>query len=192
MIQIPETIKQEVEKLETIKLNREIKTKEDYHEAEDILKQLKTAYKTIENKRKELTRPLDESKRKIMEFFKPPLKLIKDRQNATEYEMRGYLAKERAKKEEAEKKIKELRERALNGDEKAQQEVVESIAIKKEEPTRAATRTIYTFEITDVSQIPREYLIPNEKLIGEIVRQQKEQTTIPGIKVVKKITIVSR
>jgi hypothetical protein len=44
-------------------------------------------------------------------------------------------------------------------------------------------RETWKFQIVDETAIPREYLIPNEKVIGQIVRSLKGQTNIPGIRV---------
>jgi hypothetical protein len=47
----------------------------------------------------------------------------------------------------------------------------------------AAMRESWDFEIEKESLIPRQYLIPNLKKIGGIVRVLKGETNIPGIKV---------
>lgn len=54
------------------------------------------------------------------------------------------------------------------------------------------TREEWTFEIIDESQIPREFLIPDEKKIRAYVKAMKERAVIPGIKVFKSAIIVKR
>jgi hypothetical protein len=53
-------------------------------------------------------------------------------------------------------------------------------------PTVSGTRkqTYWKFEITDPGLVPREYCCPDEKKIGEFVREQKEDAVgkIPGVK----------
>lgn len=44
-----------------------------------------------------------------------------------------------------------------------------------------AVRRPWKFEITDPTLIPREYLIPDEKKIGELARSLKEKAAIPGV-----------
>ena len=51
-------------------------------------------------------------------------------------------------------------------------------------------REDWDFEIEDALLIPREYLIPDEKLIRATVKAQKAETKIPGIKAVPR-TITS-
>lgn len=41
----------------------------------------------------------------------------------------------------------------------------------------------WKFKITDPNLIPREYMIPDEKAIGQVVRALKSKTAIPGIEV---------
>jgi uncharacterized protein YdiU (UPF0061 family) len=43
--------------------------------------------------------------------------------------------------------------------------------------------TIWRFRIVNPKLIPREFLIPDEKAIGAVVRQSREATSIPGIEV---------
>lgn len=42
-------------------------------------------------------------------------------------------------------------------------------------------RTIWKFRITDAAKIPRQYLVPDEVKIGQIVRALKRESNIPGI-----------
>ncbi len=44
-------------------------------------------------------------------------------------------------------------------------------------------RKVWKFEVTDVSELPPEYLIANEKAIGGVVRALKDKTNIPGVRV---------
>jgi hypothetical protein len=42
---------------------------------------------------------------------------------------------------------------------------------------------VWKFRITNVDLIPREYMIPDEKAIGQVARALKNKTNIPGIEV---------
>jgi hypothetical protein len=42
-------------------------------------------------------------------------------------------------------------------------------------------RTVWKFRITDEAAVPREFLLVDEKRIGQIVRAMKGETKIPGI-----------
>ena len=45
------------------------------------------------------------------------------------------------------------------------------------------------FEVTDESLIPREYLVPDLKKIGGVVRAMKGQVQIPGIKITHDVVV---
>lgn len=45
------------------------------------------------------------------------------------------------------------------------------------------TRENWSFRITDASKLPREYLVPNETAIRNVVRGLKGSTNIPGVEV---------
>ena len=44
-----------------------------------------------------------------------------------------------------------------------------------------AMRESWHFEIVDADLLPRDYMVPDEKAIGQVVRGLKGQTAIPGI-----------
>lgn len=50
----------------------------------------------------------------------------------------------------------------------------------------------WTYEITDINKLPREYLLPDEKKIRTVVSAMKDLTNIPGVKVFKTTGIGSR
>ena len=44
-------------------------------------------------------------------------------------------------------------------------------------------RDEWTYEITDATLLPLEYLMPDEKRIGGVVRAMRGATAIPGVRV---------
>ena len=53
-------------------------------------------------------------------------------------------------------------------------------------------RENWTFEIVDENQIPREYLMPDEKMIRGVVRATKGKQQIPGVRIYAETIIASR
>jgi len=85
------------------------------------------------------------------------------------------------------------------GDDKTADEIINTPVII--EPVKAAPaspksqtvfRTIYDYEITDASLIPREYLTPDLVKIGHAVKTMRAETVIPGIRVFTRETVVRR
>lgn len=50
-------------------------------------------------------------------------------------------------------------------------------------PPGQSVRQNWKFEIVDPAALPREYLMPDEKTIGIMVRSMKARTNIPGVRV---------
>ncbi len=67
--------------------------------------------------------------------------------------------------------------------------VVESNAV---EVSGISKRKNWKFRIINANDIPREYLIPDEKYIGQIVRASKGKKEIPGIEIYPEDIITSR
>lgn len=95
--------------------------------------------------------------------------------------MSKWYAEEQRKKAEEERKAKEAAE-AVGADPSAV--IVQGPAVGA--GTGVSGQAEYwVYEIVDASQIPREYMIPNETKIAGVVRALKGDTNIPGVKAVK-------
>jgi hypothetical protein len=50
----------------------------------------------------------------------------------------------------------------------------------------------WSYRIVNIGQIPREYMMPDEKKIGAMVRASKGTVVIPGVEVVKGTSVAQR
>jgi hypothetical protein len=73
----------------------------------------------------------------------------------------------------------------VNGAHEKVQEILGSAPVVPEalDTSGLTVRENWRFSIVDKDLIPREYLMPDEKMIGMIVRAKKDQTNIPGVRV---------
>ena len=175
----------------------------------DTLKAIKLSINEIEARRKEITAPLDESKKRAMaqqkELVSPMLEIekqLKGKVNIYLNEQRRLqeAEEERLRKielERLEKERAEIEEQAvLNESEKALDDAIavdEEIEIMKTaELTKKKTsyttefsgvhqRTKKLWKLVDINLVPDQYLTLNEKLIGANVRGGIKE--IPGIKI---------
>ena len=208
---------------------------EEYKGANDDLRRIKVKTKQLDDLRKSLTKPLDESKKRIMEFFSKPLEFLEKAESAVKSAMLNWqqeqerirLEEERKiqeaarKEEERLRKIKEEQERVwrekqealrkeaerlenegkskeamkalieaekakIKADERAAQAEEISVPVpvlesKVEKMAGLSTRTIWKFRITDSNKIPRQYLIPNEKMLGDVAKTTKGSLQIDGV-----------
>lgn len=92
--------------------------------------------------------------------------------------------------EEARKKVQEAEEKLRIAEEKGrtsktlEKHEVAIRDLKSELPPKTSgisTRKIWTFSITDEALLPRDFLIPDTKKLGEIARKEKEKASVPGV-----------
>lgn len=195
----------------------EIVDNKTYTESGEVLKQIKFKTKELEDQRKSMTKPMDEAKRKVMDFFRKPLDYLSQAENIIKRSMLSFQQEqERIRREredklrrqaeaEEERKRKALEERARKAEEKGNLEKAEELREKKEEvfvpapivPNQVekvpgiATKIIWKFSIVDVQAIPRDYLTPDVQKIGAMARSSKGTLAIPGIRIYSEEVIAS-
>lgn len=185
--------------------NFRITTAEVYVNAGGDLKVVKSKIKELNELRLSLTRPIDDSKAKIMAFFQRPLDFLKKTELIINSEMVNWNKKQEeirqaeqtrlleAQRKEAERLAKLAEKAEQRGDESKAEEfkgraaVVQSIAPiveSKVEKVAGLTTTInWKFRIIDVNKIPREYMLPDEVKIGQVARATKGSVKIEGVEI---------
>ncbi len=182
-----------------------------YQESGELILELKRKKKDYDEKRMDLTRPLDALKAKWMGFFKPVSDALEQaitslegrrtsyrrEKEAEELRVREAALKERARLERiAEREAQKLE--ASGQQERADlvrasvPEVAVPSVVPQEMPKTAGlhARENWTWgcaicEAKDcehlVKRLPREHLAVNEASVGKVVRALKGMTKIPGI-----------
>jgi len=178
-----------------------INNQHHYEQAATFLKTVKEKYKQLDEMRKKITKPLDVAKRAVMDLFSKPQSCLIDAETMTKKAMLTFinnqekirLERERKLQQEADRKRQEALKKAetarANGQEvkaekyedKANGVVAPVLAPRVEQVKGIAMKKIWKFKITREDDIPRNYMIPNVKLLGEIARAGKGTITIPGI-----------
>lgn len=181
----------------------EIVTNEHYTKSADLLKLIKLKSSEIETLRKSLTKPLDESKKRIMAIFEIPLNKLVKVEIAIKSAMLSWQRKQEEIRRKEEERLAELqRKEAEKLTKKAEQAEAKGNLDKAEDLRQQAqekemltpiveskiekvsgiqTKTIWKFKIIDEKLIPREYLIPNETMLGNVARATKGTLKIEGI-----------
>lgn len=191
--------------------NFKITCQAEYDKSGEYLKSVKSAHKQIEDLKMSMTRPLDDSKKRIMDFFRKPLDILI---NAETILKRGILfyqqaqeaariEQERRLQAEAEKKRQEALKKAEEARAKGQEVKAEKYENKANgiiAPTLSPTvkkvvgvntKLVWKFEVADEKAIPREYLIPDLVKIGKVVRATRNTLPIPGIRIYAEETIAA-
>ena len=194
---------EEMEALPALYENYEILTTRAYTDAGSDLKEIKAKRKELDTLRKSLTKPLDESKKRIMDFFRKPLDCLKVAEASVSSAMVAW-----AKEEELQRKAEEDRLRELQRKEAARLARLAEAAEKRGDTKKAAefdnrseevafaapvippktTKVaglamveVWKYRITDVNKIPREYMIPNETMLGQTARTTKGLIKVEGV-----------
>jgi len=185
----------------------------DYEAAGEQVRHIARLKKELEATRKSMTAPLDDAKKRIMDFFRKPQQALEDAERAISRTMlawkqeqdRARREAEAAAAEAARKERERLEKQAAAAAKKGQDEKAAALnaaavsmpaapVVHMAAPTAAgvSTREVWHFEINDAAALPREFLIPDEKAIGAMVRARKGDTNIPGVRVWAEETLVKR
>ena len=178
----------------------------DYDSAATILKQVKARFNELDKQRKEITKPLDEAKKSVMNLFNNPLSLLEKAESFIKSKMIGYTAEvERKAREEqirlqkladaeAAKQKKILDEKIARAEASGREERVQELLQKKEEiipifvpvvapkietPKGMSYRDNWTAEVFDINSVPREYLIANMTMLNNFAKSTKGSIPIP-------------
>lgn len=159
-----------------------------YEMAGTELKDIKAKRNQLDTLRKSMTQPLDESKEKIMDFFRQPLDWLDDAEAALKRGMLTYKQdqerKARAEREKAAAEARRIAEEAKAKNPDAPPPVVIAApVVTKEAPkvSGVSTREVWKFRVTDPAAVPREYLVIDEPKLGAMARATKGTVTVPGV-----------
>jgi len=195
------------EKLSLIKNANEIQIIDDetLKQANNLLQWAKNIKKNIDSKEKDLTKPLNDTKQKIIDGFRP-YKMEMDsiidllaNKKIIPYQMALQKQIEDFKREEAERLRKEHEKAASEGN------IVDAITIENKlvevdelktdnkiqsKFSNSTISMVWDFEIVVPDAIPSQYLCPDEKKIKEAVKNGIRD--IAGVKIFQKPRLSSR
>lgn len=189
-----------------------IQNHDQYLEAASFLKEIKNKIDYIEEERLKITRPIDLSKQRILDFFRPHTGALKQAEQTLKKLMLAWQAEvariariaqdkiDEAAKIEAEKAKAQLEAQAVKlvqagkvdqaADLVAASEAIEpeSIQLAVVQPRIADIRTFETwgYEIVDASLVPREFLCIDEKKLGQHARATKGLVPVAGVRFISK------
>ncbi len=206
-IAMPETLDTELTEIESLIVlyqGRELESDENYETAGEHLKTCKSLTKQIRDFMSPIVKAAHEAHKAAKARENETLAPIKKAQTVIGGVMGAYQtelaearriaeAEERARLEQEAAKAKEQYVDVLIENDRCDEaEAVEAAPPMRQEPkifdaapkvTGTAVRTTWCFEIVNPNALPRDYLIPDEKGIGAVVRARQDNTDIPGVRV---------
>ena len=178
---------------------------EMYGLAADELKSIKAKAKDLDEMRKSMTRPLDDAKKRIMDFFNKPLSFLTEAESLIKRSMLTYDREQERKRQEEEARLRELarqeQERlrkeaeekaaALIAEGKAEEAaeikqdvpVVPLPTVRTEQPKVAgiSRRQVWKARVIDPTKVPRDYLMVNEKALDALAKSTKGEIKVDGV-----------
>ena len=178
--------------------NVQVTNDEEQKNAEDMLISAKFALKQADEKRKELTRPLDESKKRIMALFEPYISKLNLGLNALNLALHTY-HKQKQAEIQAEQEYAMAMEAARLAEAKETGELIKP-AFRQIETSAPRTsyanlgsvtyREDYDIQIVDPNLVPRDLCEPSMSRIR--ARVKSGITNIPGCLITPKYTSATR
>jgi hypothetical protein len=205
LVQTPADVEAELPALTAWARSLQVTCAADFADAGEKLKGIKGAMKRVVDFFKPTKQAQDEAKRRIIEAER---KLLDPLTEAESLAKRAMLSFQQAEQRRAEDERRRLQAEA---DEKARRErdalEKKAAAAKKPETqekyTEAAaavvapvvhvatvaprvagvtTKKVWTFQVTDAALVPRDFLIIDEKKLGQYARAMKEGATVAGVR----------
>lgn len=127
---------------------------DNYKLGQELMSDIKGRIKTLEEIRMGQTRPLDESKKKIMDFFRVPIQKLEDARAHLNNIMVNWVQEQETKRREEERKLQEAaRKRA---EEETLQAAIEAEAAgDKQEAESIIQEPVYVPPIRVISEVPK-------------------------------------
>jgi len=172
--------------------------------ASDLDRMLSNAEKGIEDARTSATKPINDGLKAINNLFKPYKDGLKDARDALKGALKAQNQEiQRLAQVEADEQRRAAEEDAIAeaerleevGEDVAASEVIEDAAnlshgpVVPIGPTRGdlGSRTSFVdhwkARVVDANLVPREFMIPNEKMLSQYAKDSKGKTELPGIEI---------
>ena len=181
--------------------DRKVTNAKEHALASDDLSLISKIKKAMEAKRKELLDPLKAQSDAIRETYTFLMGPVIEADQITRGKMTGYLTEQARIKAEQER-INQQRIDAAEAEMKLKGELTESvnlIPVQPDAPKSVKTALgssgltdHWTYEIIDITLIPREYMLPDTVLLGNTAKKYQDKKPIPGVRFYNEPYIVSR
>jgi hypothetical protein len=182
-----------------------ITTNDEFVAAGEELKVVKAYWKTVDDQRKKIVDPLNQSKKEAQEFFTPFLDRAKTAESQIKAAIADWIMEQERIRDEAEREAREKAqheqdiidkkaakqaERAeAKGDYERAEEILATkptvsvpvVTVETPKVSGLSSRKLWKYRISASSMIPREYLIPNDKMLSGIAVSTQGAIKIPGV-----------
>lgn len=153
----------------------------DQEFAAEILRDVKESIRQVEEKRKEITVPLNNALNAVNGLFRPAREALEALEKGLKQKIAGYLER----KELANRAALEL---AAKSDEVEEAQQALALVDQSGPPKGVSVRYVWKFRVVDAELVPREYCSPDAKKIGAF----DPGSAIPGVEWFQEPVVASR
>jgi hypothetical protein len=159
-----------------------ISTDEQQEQVAGVLRDVKARYRAIEERRKEITGPLNAALKSVNDLFRPPREKFEALERVLKSKITAYLD-QKARANTAALQAASV----ASTPEQAQQSLATVAPVAP--PEGVSVRHVWKFEVTDPDAVPRQYCSPDGKKIGAV---DPTTTAIPGVRFFQEPVVSSR
>ena len=167
-----------------------VESVEDVDKSSEFLKKVRDTEREIEAKRLEFTKPLNQSLKAINATFKQLKEPLVEARQVLTNKILDWKRAETARLEKEEARRRKIQESHV----KRGHTVEAPVVLDRPEKTIGNTRTtkFWTFEVQDLGQIPREYMVIDNVAVRKAIREGVRE--IRGLKIYQdeRLSIVGR
>lgn len=177
----------------------EIEDQDDLDFAGDILKDIKVKKKVLVAERTKITGPLQQALEATRKLFRSPIQYLDKCEAALKKKIAD---RHRRAAEEQRKALEEAGKASMKGDKQKATTALTKARQNEVTKTEGITlREIWDYEIVDFpklfqavadGKVSMDVLTVDDDVMSAIVKEQKEKTNIPGIKVFTKTSVSAR
>jgi len=154
-----------------------VQSMEDEASAYEHLKDIKTILKTIENKRTEITKPINASLKSVNKMFKE----LKKPFESADFIIRGKILEYRREQEEIAEKERQRREKIQAAHEAKGHQTNDLVEVEKDVAEETVTVKRWTFRIVNIDKVPRNYFEFSSAAVRKAIRDGERN--IPGLEI---------
>lgn len=156
----------------------------DMENASYLLRAIASLKKEIKDVFDPIKKSTADAHKKAVETEKRFLKPVEEADKRVRALVLVYQEMEKAKQRELEKARTEHHDAIMREALEGNGDALIALADAGEKPKTEgiSQRVNYKYEIVDINQVPREYMIPDEKKIAGVVRATRGEINIPGIR----------
>lgn len=165
-----------------------VNTDEEIRVVSPLLQQIKGDLKRLEAREKAITKPLNDALKSVRDLFRP----AKNALEAAEQHLKHEIGRAQQAIREANHRAMLATQAALAQNDVRTAALVSGSIQATEAPQGISYREQFVFRVVDASQLPRQFLMPDERRIRAHVAEHGDRVPIPGVLIEKQIGVVAR